>query len=267
VRQLLFALLLVKITVTRAAVVRTVHNLELPRGISRRERFLLRWADRRVDLRIALSDQTPLPAGQEKAVIPHGHYRDWFAPYPEPDPQPGRLVFFGLVRRYKSVDDLIRAFRDIGADGAARSLRIAGAPTSDGLRDELLALAGDDERISTRFEFLDDASVVEEVGRAELVVLPYREMHNSGAALTALSLGRPVLARDNTVNRALREEVGDRWVHLFADVVSAEDIEKALAALRAEPAAGAPDLGAREWARSADAHADAYRRAVRRRRG
>ncbi|WP_375477147.1 glycosyltransferase [uncultured Jatrophihabitans sp.] len=266
-RQLFFALLLMKIRLLRVAVVRTVHNLELPAGISRREKFLLRFADSTVTLRIALSEHTQLPPGQAFLVIPHGHYRDWFAAYPQPAAEDGRVVFFGLVRRYKSIDDLIRAFRDVGPDSGVRALRIAGQPTSEELRAELLQLTGDDPRISTRFEFLDDAGVVDEVGRAEFVALPYREMHNSGAALTALSLSRPVLVRDNGLNRALRDEVGAHWVHLFDDVVGADDLEKALAAVRADPPRGEPDLSRRDWAASATAHVEAYRRAVRLRRG
>ena len=39
----------------------------------------------------------------------HGHYRDWFARYDQPAAVPGRLSYFGLIRRYKGVDVLLQA--------------------------------------------------------------------------------------------------------------------------------------------------------------
>ena len=51
-----------------------------------------------------------------------------------------------------------------------------------------------DPRITAVLRYVTDAELVDEVGRAELVILPYHEMHNSGAILVAMSLGRPVLA-------------------------------------------------------------------------
>ena len=47
-------------------------------------------------------------------------------------------------------------------------------------------------------------------------MLPYRHMHNSGAALTALSLDRPVLVPETDVNRDLARETGPGWVVTFA---------------------------------------------------
>jgi beta-1,4-mannosyltransferase len=268
VRQLLFAAVVLRLRATRTPLVRTVHNLELPSGISRREVLLLRWAERWTTLRIRLNDETPVPDGALFETVVHGHYRDWFAPYPRAATEPGRLAFVGQLRRYKGVDRLIAVFTATrGRTREQLQLRVAGNPSTPQLGDELRSAAATDPRVSVSLGFLDDADLVAEVTAAELVVLPYREMHNSGGALAALSLGRPVLVPDNAVNERLAEEVGPAWVHRYPGELTADHLLGAVAALRAAPPAGAPDLHRRDWDRVGEAHAAAYRRALRALRG
>ena len=62
----------------RIAVVRTVHNIELPDDDAARL-WLLRFIDRHTDHRIVINETTPLPDGAPHSLILHGHYRDWYA--------------------------------------------------------------------------------------------------------------------------------------------------------------------------------------------
>lgn len=257
VRQLLVLVVVLRWRLTRTPVVRTMHNLELPQGLSRREHGLLALMDRQVVLRIRLNAHTPVPPGADVVTIPHGHYRDWFAGYRHATATAGRVAFVGLVRRYKGVESLIEAFRDLAIPGA--SLHVAGRPSTTELEAALRELAGDDARISFRPEYLDEEAFALEVTSAQLVALPYRHMHNSGATLAALSLGRPVLVPDTEVNRELAAEVGEGWLRFIAgDTVSAADLQ---AALGAPTPAGEPDLSTRDWAGTGAAHADAFARA------
>lgn len=272
-RQSLFVALLVRLAATRTPWVRTLHNVDLPAGISRRERWLLGLADRRTALRITLNPFTPVPEGAPHVMIRHGHYRDWFAEYSRSDQEPGCVAFVGRLRRYKGVESLIEAFRALPA-GVASRLVIAGLPSSPELGESLAELAAGDERIELRPAFIPDHDFVQLVTGAELVVLPYRDMHNSGTALAVLSLDRPVLVPANRVNEQLSGEVGLGWVHQFDDHLSAEAIHHALAVLRGTSARReAPNLDAREWDDAARAHVSAYRQArarsarLRRRRG
>lgn len=264
VRQLLFVLLLLRLRLDRTAVVRTMHNLDLPSGLSRIQRVLLRRLDRMVALRIALNEDTPFAEGEPHAVIPHGHYRDWFARYAEPDRVPGRYGYFGLIRRYKNVGGLVEAFRGLAGDV---SLEVAGKPSSPDLVAEIEAQAQGDARVHLRFEYLSDEDLVGVAGRAEMVVLPYSHMHNSGGVLAALSLDRPVLVPATPTNARLAVEVGPGWVFQYEGALRTQDLERALAARRSGAPAERPDLSARDWSASAVLHEKAYRRAAAGRRG
>lgn len=257
VRQGLTAVLLLKLQLTRTPIVRTVHNLHLPEGISRRERFLLRWFDRRTTLRIRLNPTTPFPSDTAYETILHGDYREWFGRYPKPAREHGRLGYFGLIRRYKGVEQLLEVFARTPGDDLR--LTVAGKPSSDELAATVRELADRDPRVRVQLAFLQDAELADLVGRSELIVLPYRDMHNSGGVLTSLSLDRPVLVPDNETTAALAEEVGPQWVQRYAELTPEVLSE---AAVRARDIEGRPDLSARSWAEAGRQHEAAYRRSV-----
>ncbi len=258
-----FLLLLGRLRLRRSAVVRTVHNIdphEPPRWF---DVGLLRRLDALTTAWIRLNPFTPVPAPDCAETILHGDYRSWFGAYPPvPTPVSGRLIFFGLMREYKGVGDLVSAFTK--TTDPSLSLHLVGRPAPDSFASTIESAAQRDPRISTELEYVDEATLVEEIGDAELVVLPYREMHNSGVALLALSLDRPVLVPDNEVNRALAVEVGPLWVSLFEGTIKPADLTGALnRARQARQIGGGPDLSARSWADAGARHVAVYRRAMR----
>jgi glycosyltransferase involved in cell wall biosynthesis len=125
-------------------------------------------------------------------VIPHGAF-DYLTRLPEEEPLPPELagaegpvvLFFGLLRPYKGVDVLLDAWRGIG--GA--ELWVVGMPRLPlkGLR----ARATPSVRLFPRF--VPEAQVPAWFRRADLVVLPYREIDQSGVLFTALAFGKPLL--------------------------------------------------------------------------
>ena len=267
VRQLLVLVFLAKLALLRIPIVRTVHNVGLPDGLNRRERALLALVDRMTSLRVVLNSETPVPDGAAFALIPHGHYRDWFSEYPRSAPIPGRVAFTGLIRRYKGVESLIAAFEAAREVDSRLSLAIGGRPTSDQLDELVRTAAHPRSGIGATLRHLDDAELVATVTSAELVVLPYRFMHNSGGVLAALSLDRPVLVPRNAVNEALSREVGPGWVQFFDGELSADQLIGALAAAQVGTRSASPELSARGWERTGEAHVHAYRRALALRRG
>jgi beta-1,4-mannosyltransferase len=253
-----FALLMLRLTgQRRIAVVRTLHNVGSHESGGRVERLLLAWADRLTDHWIALNPQTRAPRGGPLTVILHGDYRDWFAQYPSPASIRGTLLYFGLIRPYKGVDALLAAFARMPGDDV--SLRIVGHPSSR----ELAALVEDaadrDHRVSALLDYVDDETLATELGRAELVVLPYQEMHNSGALLLALSLGRPALVPRTPATAALAQEVGADWVQTYDGPLTADVLTGALTVVRARAVEGLPDLSRRRWPLIADQHVSLYR--------
>ena len=128
-------------------------------------------------------------------VIPHGAF-DYLTRQEEELPLPDELaevsgpviLAFGLVRPYKGVDVLLEAFERI--EGA--ELWVVGMPRMpmDELR-ELARRAPGTVRFVDRF--IADSEIPAFMRRADLVVLPYRNIEQSGVLYTALAFGRPLV--------------------------------------------------------------------------
>nr|WP_225224954.1 glycosyltransferase [Cellulomonas sp. JH27-2] len=243
---------------TGRRVVRTLHNAEPHERHGIVVRATLRLVDRTTTGWIRLNDHTPVPTHGFVVTIPHGTYADWYADTPRPARRPGRLAYVGLVRPYKGVDDLIAAFAQLDLPDV--SLHVSGRPVDAEYGRAIARLAGADPRVVVDLRHVPDGAMAREIGEATLVVLPYREMHNSGAALLALSLGRPVLVPANAVTDDLAHEVGEQWVQRFAGTFDARALNRALGAV--EGLDGSPDLSARSWEAIADQHVVAFARAV-----
>jgi beta-1,4-mannosyltransferase len=244
----------------RIAVVRTIHNLVPHEALGSTQQRLLARLDRRTDLWIALNDRTPSPDPDATVVIPLGHYRDWVAGRKVPERGTDELFMFGFLRPYKGVEDLFSAFA--GLPGEFR-LTVVGQPYTPEYGRELAAAAAPDPRATLIPDFAAEEELVERIGRARLVVLPYRTGLNSSAMLLALSLGRPVLVPAGDVNDDLAAEVGAAWVQRFEPPLSSAALAEALEAT-AELPASPPDLSLRDWDRAAMEHVAAYENAMRR---
>ena len=185
-------------------VVLTAHDVlaREPRG-GRAGRALLRAAQRRlldrVDAVVVHSEdgrgRLLREARLEPAkvhVIPHGAFAHLLE-LPEERPlAPGLagvegpvVLLFGLLRPYKGLDVLLEAWR--GVTGA--ELWVVGMPRMD--LGPLRAAAPPGVRFVERF--VSDAEIPALFRRADLVVLPYREIDQSGVLFTALAFGRPLL--------------------------------------------------------------------------
>jgi glycosyltransferase involved in cell wall biosynthesis len=121
-------------------------------------------------------------------VIPHGafaHLAELPAVAPPFQTDKRVVLFFGLLRPYKGLDVLMEAWR--GIEDA--ELWIVGMPRMDVAT--LIADAPPNVRIVPRF--VGDAELPAYFARADLVVLPYREIEQSGVLFTALAFGKPLL--------------------------------------------------------------------------
>lgn len=262
VKSVLFAAFLARLRVQRKAVVRTVHNLRPHESGSRIEQWLLGRLDALTTLWIVLNETTPTPDPARTVLVPHGHYRDWYTPDPRITPVPGRLLTFGMIREYKGTDELVTAFQGTDAAGGL-SLRIVGAPDGAATAERLRSLALADPRIALDLRFVAEQELADDISAAEAVVLPYRAMHNSGAALLALSLGRPVIVPSSPATELLVEEFGAQWVTTYTGALDAERLDELIARVRSgSREASGPDLSARDWPALGMLLAGTYERAA-----
>lgn len=255
-------LLLLRLWAARVPIVRTLHNARPHEQGGLVERLLLDWLDRLTTRRIRINaaPDTAIAADSATDTILHGHYRDWFAAKPAPASVPGRVLYFGLIRPYKGVETLIEAFR--GVSDTSATLRIVGNPATPAMRRTVEEACRMDSRISARLEYVSDDVLAREVGEAQWVVLPYRQMQNSGALLLALSLSRPVLVPRTDANVAIAEEVGSEWVRMFDGSLDAETLSDVMRS-RFESTKGAPDLSQRDWPAQGERHYRTYLAALR----
>jgi glycosyltransferase involved in cell wall biosynthesis len=121
-------------------------------------------------------------------VIPHGAF-DALAAVEGAPPLERRggpvVLFFGLIRPYKGVDVLLDAWRRAEKpDGA--ELWVVGMPRMD-----TSFVRGPDVRTALRF--VSGAELAGAFRAADVVVLPYREIDQSGVLFTALAFGAPMV--------------------------------------------------------------------------
>lgn len=263
-RHLALRAVLARARLTGTPVVRTLHNpTPHERGTSAEARALTA-VDDATTLYILLNPATHAPRDVPAVHIPLAHYRDVFAHHPRAAAERGRVVTIGLLRPYKGVEALLDAVRALPDEDLR--LTVAGHPTPD-IRPTLEAAAAADPRIDLDLRFVPDETFVHHVTSAELVVLPYRHMTNSGILVAALSLGRPCLVPASPANAAVAAEVGPGWVLQYEGTFDEHALRDGLAAARTTSRPAPPDLGARDWATVGAAHVAAYRTALARARG
>lgn len=111
---------------------------------------------------------------------------------PELDGAEGPIALaFGLIRPYKGTEVLLDAFARI--EGA--ELWIVGRPMMAMERLHELARRAPG-RVRFLERFVEDAEIPALMRRADLVVLPYLEVEQSGVLYTALAFGRPLVLSD-----------------------------------------------------------------------
>ncbi len=263
----------------RRPVVLTAHDL-LPReprlGQARAQRRLYDAVDAIVvhsDYgRRMLVERLSVP-GEKVRVIHHGAFEHLVSEAGNP-PLPAELssvevpvvLFFGLLRPYKGIDVLLRAWR--GVSGA--ELWIVGRSRMP--LERLRASAPASVRFVTRY--VSDGELGSYFRRADVVVLPYtrtERLDQSGVLATALAFGKPSIVSDvggfpelaatgaaQVVPAGNADALGAAIRELLADPSRREDLAEA---------ARAAASGPYSWERAAQATIELYREVADGRRG
>jgi len=203
---------LAKILKRIAPIVHTVHDTIPYHGASpsRLQKWGIRSAPKVFDKLIvhtkdAKSKLTDREIQESKiSVVPHGpiHYPDSDqsdmdeSVYESTNEQ--TILFFGGIKEYKGVDVLLRSFAGLPSElqnGA--KLKIAGSASLE--ISELQELACEleiEDRVDWDIRYVPDEEVPRLFGSADIVVFPYRNADQSGALMTALPYGKPIIASD-----------------------------------------------------------------------
>lgn len=198
-------------------------------------------------------------------VIPHGDYRTEYVTRHDRlearrrlgiAPSAPLVLFSGRIRPYKNVPALLSAFAEL-PDREARCL-ITGAPSDAVVRADIERMAQRDGRVRLELQHLKRPELATAHRAADLVALPYREILNSGSALLALSLDRPVLVPRLGALAELAEAVGDAWVRCYEGELTASVLAEAMEWARHAPRSHRAPLDAYAWPHIARAHRSAY---------
>lgn len=112
------------------------------------------------------------------------------------------VLFFGRIRPYKGIESLLDACRLIpSAEQKRIRLVIAGEPKkgSEEYLHEIQEIVKKDfnpEQILLRFQLIPDDEIEVYFKAADVLVLPYKEIFQSGILFLAYSFGLPVIATD-----------------------------------------------------------------------
>jgi glycosyltransferase involved in cell wall biosynthesis len=193
-------------------------------------------------------------------VTRHGHYRLDMEKPPQPRRAADRrlnLSYFGQIRPYKNLDNLIRAARNFPPDEIG--VKLIGWSKDPAFTKSLADLAADAPavKLDIRDKLVPQADIEAALDESDGVVLPYRKILNSGAAMFALSRNRPILAPRLGTLPDLQDEVGPGWVDLYDDDITERDLRAFASRLR-EPGPAVADLSAYEWAPIGEAIGDFF---------
>jgi glycosyltransferase involved in cell wall biosynthesis len=100
-------------------------------------------------------------------------------------------LFIGICKEYKNLIHLVKTFQGISGDTV---LLIAGKFQSTRFFRQVTNAARKDSRIRINSGFIENRNLQHYLNACDMVVLPYAESLTSGAAMLALSFGKPVIA-------------------------------------------------------------------------
>lgn len=132
-------------------------------------------------------------------VMPHGPYHhvvtSGTAQAEADDESPFRLLYFGVIRPFKGVEDLVAAFSSLSRDQASQFRLSVVGETWEGwtIPDEAITSSPHADLIERVDRYVSDEELAAYVARADAIVLPYHRSSLSGPLHVALTAGLPVV--------------------------------------------------------------------------
>ena len=142
------------------------------------------------------------------------------------------ILFFGLVREYKGLDILIKAFGMLPTD--EYQLIIAGEPYgSFDKYQKLIDRLPQEKKVHMSLKYIKDSEVKDYFSAADVAVLPYRSATQSGISSVAYHFEIPMIVTDVG---GLKETIGDRGTGLVSPEGTPEAICKEILRFFSNPA-------------------------------
>jgi len=140
------------------------------------------------------------------------------------------ILFFGRIRPYKGLDYLITAFRQLAHQDRAYRLIIAGEPKKESLQywrevQQAIEREGLGEQVIQEIRFIADEETEVYFKAADVLVLPYTQVFQSGVLFLAYSFGLPVIA---TNVGSLSDDIVEGETGYTCRPCDAADLAKAL---------------------------------------
>lgn len=233
-----------------------VHNLlphereDKPFGLARR--WFFRLLDGVIFLSRASREQFvnvyPQLAHLPHLETVHGHYLSCATRPPTPSSpvrnRPVRFGAIGRVKRYKAPEQLAKAVAALPPGTAIAT--IAGECDDPALRDDLMAWAAS-PAVNLHFGTLDNVQLEELIDASDAIVMPYRDILNSGSAMHVLSRARPFVAPRLGSLIELQTMIGHEWVYLYEGAFGPDTLAAATEWIGNTPRPASPDLSEFAW--------------------
>jgi glycosyltransferase involved in cell wall biosynthesis len=192
------------------------------------------------------------PAAGPIARVPHAGY-DYLPPRPPLRAAPDgmiNLLYFGVIRPFKGVEDLIMALDLLGEARSRFWLTLVGE-TWEGwdMATRLVASSRHQDRITFVNRYVTDAEAAGYFAGADIVVLPYHRSSSSGPLQIAMAAGLPVVT---TRVGGLVEATAGYPGAVLADPASPASLAKSI--LAAADLVGERFGGASSWADTAQGY-------------
>ena len=262
------SLMLFLLAVARARGVRivwTAHNLRSHARLNPRLEDLYFWLlHRQLDGIISLTQTGLVQLTPEiknldlpTARIPHGHYR---AAYPNRSSRAEVRTYLGLpatalvigwmgqIRPYKGVPELVAAFR---ADPDPEKILLLAGTGDESLIQLIREAAASDPRIHFHEGHVAEDHFHYFLNAADLIILPFRRMLNSGSVVLALSFDRPVVVPRLESLSEIEKQIGPNWVHFYEGTFDTAALNEACRWWQECPRPASAPLESLEWDRLA----------------
>ena len=149
------------------------------------------------------------------------------------------LLFFGMIKKVKGLDVLLRSLRKVIDINPDIILLIAGNPWENDfdICKEIIHQNNLSNNIILHTKFIPHEDVEYYYCASDLVVLPYKKIYQSGVLMMALSYERPVLVSDLP---ALKEIIVDNENGFLFKTENVDDLTKDLNLEEEQPTQEAP---------------------------